>query len=321
MKVGYLVGSLLAVALLGGLVAWAADEGGEVSAMRTQKGLGVAALTQGLASSERTAGTTGLTTSNRSTGTDSIAPTGSGNSTGVEPSGGAPLLQQGTDGITVQGYGSATADADAAIIEFYFSRDGAASDTGTSRSAPGSSGGAAEPAPAPELQEVAQITEADLQPVIDAIVSTGVARGDIEFIAQPYYDKYSSSATLRVNVSNVDSVDAVVKAATDAAGALSDIVLSGTNVSYTVNNCTALEAAAMRAAVEDANGRVAVFASALGVGFGSIVGASNYSYFGGTPCDPGFSPGPYPLAGVTYAEGQPRQVQVIANIAVTYAIQ
>ncbi|TMG01569.1 MAG: hypothetical protein E6I03_08010 [Chloroflexi bacterium] len=59
----------------------------------------------------------------------------------------------------------------------------------------------------------------------------------------------------------------------------------------------------------------------LGVGVGAVAGASNYSYFGGTPCDPGVYPGPYPLAGLAYAQGQPRQVQVIANISVTYAIQ
>ena len=64
-----------------------------------------------------------------------------------------------------------------------------------------------------------------------------------------------------------------------------------------------------------------MFARALGVGVGAVTGASNYSYFGGTPCDPGFYPGPYPLGGITYAQGQPREVQVIANIGVTYAMQ
>jgi len=323
MKAGYLLGSLLAVALLGGLVAWAADENAApVSAVRTQKGLNVAAITQGLASGEESDTVSGGTGAPipvppgfRSTGLDA------GIARDAERYAGAPLLQQGTNGITVQGYGSATADADAAIVEFYFSRNGPVADSGTRSSEPGFSGGVAEPAAPQDLQEVAQITEADLQPVIDAIVAAGVARNDIEFISQPYFDKYYSSATLRVNVGNVDSVDAVVTAATNAATGLSEVLLSGTNVSYTVNDCAALERAAMQAAVEDASERVGVFASALGVGFGSVIGASNYSYFGGSPCDPGFYPGPYPLAGVSYAEGQPRQVQVIANIAVTYAIQ
>jgi uncharacterized protein YggE len=186
-------------------------------------------------------------------------------------------------------------------------------------------GGVAEPAPAPdvapELQEVAPITEGDLQPVIDAITGAGVPRDKIEFVVQPYYDKFYSSATLRITVEDVNSVDGVVKAANDAASGLGGITVNGTNVSYTVKDCTALEEAAMKAAVEDARGRGETFARTLGVGIGGVKGASNYSYFGGTPCDPGFYPGPYPLAGVSYAEGQPREVQVIANISVTYAIQ
>ena len=148
-----------------------------------------------------------------------------------------------------------------------------------------------------------------------------MARGDIEFIAQSYFDKFSSSATLRAKVGNVDAVDGVVKSANDAATGLSGVTLNSTNVSYTVKDCSALEEAAMRAAVEDAKDRSAVFARSLGVGVGAVIGASNYSYFGGTPCDPGVYAGPYPLAGIAYAQGQPRQVQVIANIGVTYAIQ
>ena len=160
-----------------------------------------------------------------------------------------------------------------------------------------------------------------LQPVIDAIVGAGVPRQDVEFIGQSYFDKFSSSATLRAKVGNVDAVDGVVKSSNDAAAGLAGVVLNSTNVSYTVKDCTALEEAAMRVAVEDAKERSAVFARSLGVGVGAVIGASNYSYFGGTPCDPGVYPGPYPLAGIAYAQGQPRQVQVIANISVTYAIQ
>jgi len=330
MKARYIAGSLLAVALLAALTACGGgDDDDEVSGIRTQKGLAVAAISEGLA---------GNATAGKESDTASIevlapaagrqaAPGFAG--TGLDArvasdsmrSGGAPLLQQGADGITVQGYGSATAPADAAIVEFYFSSNGPVSDTSSGRAEPGFAGGAEPAAPVPEQQEIAQITEADLQPVIDAIVASGVSRDDIEFIGQPYFDKFYSSATLRARVSDVGAVDVVVTAANDGAAGLSSIILNGTNVSYTVNDCTALERAAMQAAVEDAGERASVFGQALGVGVGSVTGASNYSYFGGTPCDPGFYPGPYPLGGITYAAGQPREVQVIANISVTYAIQ
>lgn len=329
MKLRYTVGTLLAVASLALLVACGGgdDDSGGVSNIRTQKGLAVAALTEGLAAtrgeeSDTAAGAPVPAADRQASG-------GSGTAIGYDTAlaqkdsvryGGAPLLQQGSDGVTVQGYGSATADADSAIIEFYFSRNGPITDISSGRAEPGSSGGGAEPA-APDVQEVAPITEADLQPVIDAIVGAGVSRDNVTFVGQPYFDKFYSSATLRATVDNVDSVDAIVNAANSAAAGLGGITVNGTNVSYTVNDCTALEEAAMKAAVEDAQERAQVFGRALGVGIGAVTGASNYSYFGGTPCDPGFYPGPYPLGGVAFAEGQPREVQVIANISVTYAIQ
>jgi hypothetical protein len=332
MKIRYTIGALLALAALGVLVACGGDDGGDgdVSGIRTQKGLAVAALTEGLAASE------GQESDTAAPGapvlaTDGQVGGGAGSTTiGYDTAisqkdsmryGGAPLLQQSNDGITVQGYGSATANADSAIIELYFSRNGSAGDISSGRSEPVFSGGAEPAPPVQEGQEVAPITEADLQPVIDAITGAGVSRDKIQFVGQPYFDKFYSTATLRVTVDNVDSVDAVVKAANDASAGLAGITVNGTNVSYTVNDCAALEEAAMKAAVEDSQERATVFGRSLGVGVGAIRGASNYSYFGGTPCDPGFYPGPYPLGGITYAVGQPREVQVIANISVTYAIQ
>lgn len=331
MKARYFAGALAAIALGAALVACGGggdDDGdGELSGIRTQKGLAVAALAEGLAAAEESDMASGVPASapvaqRGSTGTSGF--TQGSLDTGISKDAGlfgsAPLLQQGADGLTVQGFGSATANADSAIVEFYYSRNGPVADTSSGRAEPGS-GGVAEPALAPDQQQVQQITEAELQPVIDAIVGAGVPREEIQFVGQPYFDQYYSSATLRVTVSNVDSVDAVVQAASNASAALAGIFANGTNVSYTVNDCAALEEAAMKAAVEDARERAAVFARALGVGVGAVTGASNYSYFGGTPCDPGFYPGPYPLGGITYAQGQPREVQVIANIGVTYAMQ
>jgi hypothetical protein len=338
MKLRYTIGALLVGASLM-LVACGGDDdggGGGVSGIRTQKGLAVAALTEGLAASEAGAAesdTASIGAPVPAAAADRQAGGGGGAAIGYDSAlaqkdaarfGGAPLLQQGSDGITVQGYGSATADADSAIIELYFSRNGPVTDVPASRSDPGFSGSGSEPAApeiAPDGQEVAPITEADLQPVRDAIAAAGVSGDRIQFIGQPYFDKFYSSATLRATVDNVDSIDAVVQAANNASAALAGITNNGTNVSYTVSDCTALEEAAMRAAVEDAGQRVQVFGRALGAGVGAVTGASNYSYFGGTPCDPGFYPGPYPLGGITYAEGQPREVQVITNISVTYPIQ
>ncbi|HEV8574004.1 MAG TPA: hypothetical protein VGR43_04775, partial [Dehalococcoidia bacterium] len=210
MKARYIIASVLAVVALGTLVACGGgDDDGELSGIRTQKGLSVAAITEGLTGATEESDLAGGagTTSDRQTGAPQLANTGldAGVSSDSMRFGGAPLLQQGTNGITVQGYGSAMANADAAIIEFYFSSNGTGIEPSSGR-AEDSGGGVAEPALAPDAQEVQQITEADLQPVIDAITGAGISREDIQFVGQSYFDKYYSSATIRVSVNNVDAV-------------------------------------------------------------------------------------------------------------------
>ncbi len=329
MKTRLILGSLLAIAAVGALAACGGGDGsGGESAIRIQKGLAVAAVGDSLntGSDSQSSGAAPATDQfgvpipggGGTTTTDvSIGRSIAGYGGGFAPQ---QLQQVGANGITVQGYASASADADSAVVEFYF---------GTTPSGvepvpypggikPGYPQGDVQTSPAAEVEP---ITEADLQPVIDALVNAGVSRDDIEFIGQPYFDKFFSSATLRATVKNLDSLDAVIKAAEDASAGLDGITLQSTNASYTVSDCSALEIAAMKAAVEDANDRAASFAQALGVGLGSITGASNFSYFGGTPCDSGYFKGPYPLGGPLYVAGQSREVQIFANIAVTYAIQ
>ncbi len=309
------------------------DSGDSVTNIRTDKGLAVAAI--GATFDPR------LQAGNQAEGDNASAQSG-----GAPAFGGdvvsedqryapyyGPSLQEGGNGVTVQGYGIASADADSAIIELYFYVNGEGvplpvPEPGTSSS--GSDGSTdiavGEPAP-PEsdsranLQQVAQITEADLQAVIDALVGAGIPRDKIEFVGQGYFDKFSSSATLRATVDNLDVIDDAVQAATNA-GNLGAIQLSSTNVTYTVADCAALESAAMKAAAEDAKERGSAFAQTLGVGIGAITGASHYSYspYGGSACSGSYG-GPYPLAVDSVAASGSRTVQVFANISVTYAIQ
>src|SRR3990172_8335469 len=236
-----------------------------------------------------------------------------------------PTLQESQNGITVQGFGSAAITADSAILEFYFGGKATGVEPAQRDSSePGSSGGGTSAEPAPQLAvQAQQITEADLQPVVDAVVAAGVPAGDVEVIVTPYYGDptYGGSATVRATLSNVDAVDAVVKAATSASIPAS-ISFSGTNVSYTLSDCAALEKAAMGAAVKDARDRATNFAGVLGVGLGEVAGASNYSssLYGGSPCDSQFI-GPVPLGGIAYAEGQAPDVQLMATVTITFNIQ
>jgi uncharacterized protein YggE len=310
------------------------------SAIRTEKGLAVAAAGQALGAnfgleSADSAITTGGT--GDSDGASAIgAPVAPGAANGVTdesrlavdiaPYPFAPALQEGAAGLTVQGYGSATAAADEAVIEMWFYRDAYSF---------------SEPQPFPTMlpdgsidygpdggidfspqtpTPVAPITEADLAPVIAALESFGA---DVEFVDESYgyKDPYNSNATLRATMSNLDAVNDATNAAIAAADGLTDIYNSGSNTYFSLSDCSALERAAMAAAVEDAQERGDVLAEVLGVGRGAILGASSYSYspYGNGSCSSSY------YYGYGYAEDSstpgPTDVQVFASVGVTYEIQ
>ena len=326
----WITGALVAL-LAFGAVACNGDDGGDSGdQIRTQKGLAVAAASANI-------GRSGGTSGDDATANPFAPAVGEGSTDDTDLSSTdrglfAPefglAAQQSNDGITVIGSGSASATADNAIIEFYFGTygdgvkpDAPASDTGSSSGSAGASTGSEPTAGDTALQEADPITEADLQPVIDALVGAGVARDDIEFIGQSYYDPYFASATLRATVRDLGNVDGAVEAARNAGGGVPNVQLQSTNVSYTLEDCAALESAAMEAAVEDAGERSQALATVLGVGIGAVTGASNYSYspYGGTPCASGYY-GPVVLGGVAYEAGQASEVTVFAQVSVTYAI-
>src|SRR3990170_8950659 len=201
------------------------DGNGDEAGIRTRQGLGVAALAAGTEAGD-SQDAFGAPELGAPSDVVSVDRGGVGFAPDIFPFPYAPL-QQSQNGITVQGFGSAAITADSAILEFYFGGKATGVEPAQRDSSePGSSGGGfyGEVQPEPALQ-VQQITEADLKPVVDAIVAAGVPAGDVEVIVTPYYGDpyYGGSATVRATVRNIDSVDAVVKAATDAAAGLADI--------------------------------------------------------------------------------------------------
>jgi uncharacterized protein YggE len=343
-------------ALLMALVALAAslaiacggDGGGEEAGIRTQKGLSVAALAAGAQVGEEAddlGGGGGLPIGAPAPEADIGVERGNVLSPDIAPFP-YPSLQESQTGITVQGYGSASVDADSAVLELYFGREFI---DGIERPMPVPERGDVEPEadenepgfeesssgadvssdsvrlgdPGTRSFRAQEITEADLQPIVDAIAAQGVSTADIEVVVEPSYGDpyYGGSATIRVAVQNVDSLEGIMDAAADAASDLEDISFYGSSVSYTASDCASLEQAAMEAAVEDARERGQTFASALGVGLGAVVGASHYSYSPfGSPCDSTID-GLYGLERVSYAEGQSPEVQLIATVTITFAIQ
>lgn len=326
-------GYAAAIALLLALAATAAlfvacgdddDGGASPGTIHTENGLGVAmvAANADLARSE---------TDQRGESSGGVvgpeAPSDDGTGGGGTDTSGdqAAVVQQVTSqGMTVSGYGTATVTADTAIAEFYFGTYGTvpvrpddSTEPTTGSSGEGSSGSES------TTTSAGGITEADLQPVIDALTGIGIDRADIEFLGSSYYyDAYWSSATLRVTVRDLDRLGDVVDAATSASANLGDITLQSTYVSYMVEDCGPLEEAALGAAVEDAEARGDAFASALGVTRGALTGAQTYSYspFGGSPCGIG-NIGPYPVAEVAYSQSSASDVTIYANVTLTYAME
>ncbi len=302
------------------------------SSIRTEKGLAVAAAGQALGANFGLESADGASIG---TGGDSGVPVAIPAPTGV-PQGlsdqsrlgveialypFAPALQEGAAGLTVQGYGSATAAADNAVIEMWFYRDAYSFGTPRPEPIPLDSGGSDDDIDFfQEPEPIDPITEADLASVIAALESFGA---DVEFVDQSYgyRDPYFASATLSATMSNLGSLDDAVEAAADAADGLADISNSGSSTYFSLSDCSALERAAMAAAVEDAEERADVLADVLGVGRGAITGASSYSYapYGNDSCSSSsYYGGYYDLEGSTPGA---TDVQVFSNVGVTYAIQ
>ena len=248
----------------------------------------------------------------------------------------APQLQ-GQAGLTVQGYGSATAPADAAKVQFsvsLISSDGsypyypkpAVPEVQTSDS--GASPGEAEPLVIPPTSTaLPELTDADLAPLIDAIKAQGVSDADIEVIIYPtggYYSPYGSGgARVTVTLDNpADRVGPLVDAGTQAVNESGTLSLQNTSVLYMVDDCSVLLREARRAAVEDGRDSGEGLAEALGVSLGDLLAASEYAYspFGPSPCDPAFNTSPYGYEGMSYDPALLAEVQIVSNVALTFAM-
>ncbi len=241
----------------------------------------------------------------------------------------APSAQGVAAGLTVQGYGRATASADSARVQFVVTQG---------------YGYYAEPVPdelwpVPEGEvprEIAPvspppITEADLEPLVDAIKAQGVSDADIEVVIYPtggyYYDPYGGqSARVTVTLSDMEKVGPVVDAGTQVVNESGTLYLQNVGVLYSVDDCSALLREARRAAVEDGRENAEGLADALEVSVGDILAASEYVYspLGLSPCDPAFDtyyPQLYDYEGMAYDPAMPAEVQIVSNVGLTYAIE
>jgi len=243
---------------------------------------------------------------------------------------------QGQTGITVQGYGRATAPADSARVQFLVALaffDGsypyAYATPLPPDVMPSEPGTPSEVIPPPTPTPPPELTEADLAPLIDAIKAQGVSDADIEVAIYPaggYYGKYGPNGTARVTVTldnPADRVGPLLEAGTQAVNESGTLTLQNVSVLYTVNDCSVLLGEARRAAVEDGRENGKGLADALGVSLGQILAASEYvsSPFGPSPCQPDFDTYyGYSYDGMAYDPAMPAEVQIVSNVALTFAM-
>ena len=247
----------------------------------------------------------------------------------------APMEQAGPLGIVVQGYGRATAPADTARVGFVVGKSGDVypmplEEPAVIPEGSGAEGGVGvETAPSkPDMISQSEpITEAELQPLVDAIKAQGVSDSDIEVTIYPssYYGPYGTpTARVTVTLNDVSKVGSVVDAGNQALADSGTVWIQNVGVTYSMNDCDALLAEARVAAVEDARDNGAGLAEALGVGLGGIQGATEYNWdpYGYSGCQ-SQSDGPiyYEYEGPTYDPSVPAEVQIISNVTISFAMQ
>jgi uncharacterized protein YggE len=327
--------------LVAALVVLAAACGGAAAKVTVEKGLAAAAGQQVQSGATPEAASLTLPT-----GQEAAAPAAVPSSLGTRADtsapyalgGAVPALAEGAAaGLTVQGYGRATAPADTARVQFAVSKSGDVYPVPLPADTRGVPEGGVETESAPSVPpetsptEVAPspMTKADLQPLVDAIKAQGVSEADIEIVIYPAdsYSYYgSNSALVTVTLSDPsDRVGPLVDAGTQAVNDSGTLYLQNVSVLYTVDDCSALLGEARRAAVEDGRDNASGLAQALGVNVGEVVAAAEYAYspLGLSTCDPAFDtyyPQPYGYEGIGYDPSMPAEVQIVVNVTLTFAI-
>lgn len=174
------------------------------------------------------------------------------------------------------------------------------------------------------------LTEADLAPLIDAIVASGVASDQIAVLTPAFTSMYTGpggpeSAQIRVAIADpeVAMLTALGQSLwTAAAGA--GLSIDHYGVTYQGGDCAALAQEARTAAVTDARAAAESLATALGGMLGPLVQAADNTLgwnLGG--CLPGMPPGYSPYGegmGPAFDPTQPAEVVVYSQVTLTYEL-
>jgi uncharacterized protein YggE len=250
---------------------------------------------------------------------------GTGGTTAHEGETGTPQAQADGPSIAVTGTGEASAPAEGVVIQIVVRRNESAGMAGDAT--PAVKAFAAGPAGTP-------LTEAEIVPVIDALVAAGIPAETIEVViapAAPFMGAFGPGSA-QILTSGDQTVVArlgeIIPPAIEAALA-ANLLVDQAGVGYTVGDCVAVETAALRDAVENGRAQAEQLAEVLGVELGELALASRQPTYG-TYGSPGGGACAEPLTvdsvkqGAVYlapfnAEVEP-EFEIYATVNLTYAI-
>jgi uncharacterized protein YggE len=183
---------------------------------------------------------------------------------------GAPTPQ----GLTVIGYGQASAKADSATLQLLIADPNAGIHEAVMI---GPEGRVATPAPTPVVDRRAQLT-----PIVDAITAQGIKEDAIEVVISPTQNNHvggpAGVAIGRIDVTMSKPTLAKLTKLFDAvqqSAAQEGLALGQIGASYAVKDCQPLNQDARKAAIEDARANAKTQADLLGIQTGPITAASD----------------------------------------------
>lgn len=229
-----------------------------------------------------------------------------------------PPADARTQGISVMGYGTATAPADTAKLQLFF--------VGAQSSSPS-------PNPFPTSTGT-PLTAEQLQPVVDALVAAGVSADAIELgtastQAFVFFNIPGQQLTITLAQPTSAQVQSLIELAQETAAENDTAALVNTSVQYSINDCQSLAGEAYTVAIADAQSRARAIATQLGVELAAVpsIAESPFSLLTFTPgstCDapPSISlPFNFNVTQSAPNLGAPAEVQLRRDLFVTFPIQ
>jgi uncharacterized protein YggE len=251
-----------------------------------------------------------------------------------------PPVNDEQQALMVVGQGEASAPADRAEVEFSFTNyDPYASpegglllfNSGSTSNGSTSNGATEAPSLRTQASPIPSFTEAQLQPVVDALVAAGISSELIEVAITPgspnVYPYTTDRGSVSFDLSNPsrEQINQAVDAVNEAIADSQSIFLQNLSVRYSLNDCTALEQDVYLAAISNARSRATALASAMGVELAEVpsVAESPFNFLlpaCGSADGAGFY-NPFAFGASLYDPEAPAEVQVRRDIFVTFPIR